>query len=126
MSEQEIFDTVLQKIREQGKPSIYCGGCAYRGPDGLKCAAGHLIPDEDYTKEFEEGTVGKCFLEETAGNEESFLVTNYFNDKGYDLNFISELQQAHDLNYKAESFVEHFNASMRKVANKYKLEYSEV
>lgn len=29
------------------------GGCAYRGGDGLKCAVGHLIPDDEYREEMD-------------------------------------------------------------------------
>lgn len=51
---QEKFDTVLACLRKQGRPSINAdGACLYRGPDGLKCALGHLIPDATYKPWFE-------------------------------------------------------------------------
>lgn len=44
---QEIFDTCLTHLRAQGRRSIdpISGFCVYRGPDGLKCAIGALIPN---------------------------------------------------------------------------------
>lgn len=45
-SAQEIFDTALLGIRAQGWFSMDAGSCLYRGPHGLKCAAGHLLDDE--------------------------------------------------------------------------------
>jgi hypothetical protein len=51
MTPQEIFDTVAVHLMTQGQRSedeAY-EECLYRGPDGLKCAAGVLIPDDDYS-----------------------------------------------------------------------------
>lgn len=54
MTEQEIFDTVARHLLTQGKKSIGVeGGCAYRGKEGCKCAAGCLIPDDLYDPRFE-------------------------------------------------------------------------
>lgn len=59
---QEIFDFVVLKLREQGAKSMSPKGnpdsttginCAYRGDKGRKCAAGHLIPDDQYHPSFE-------------------------------------------------------------------------
>ena len=49
MTAQEIFDTVLEHLREQGKASTNRSGeCRYRGEGGTACAVGCLIPDEMY------------------------------------------------------------------------------
>jgi hypothetical protein len=53
MREQEVFDTIAVGLMKQGKPSKRRGDCLYRGPDGLKCAAGILLPDEFYSEDFE-------------------------------------------------------------------------
>lgn len=50
MTPQEIEDKIIahlktQKTRAQRENS---STCAYRSPDGLKCAVGCLIPDEQY------------------------------------------------------------------------------
>ena len=61
MNNQEAFDTVVAHLRKQGRPSVFPSnalrGCAYRGADGLKCAAGCLIPDEMYSIHFECNTI---------------------------------------------------------------------
>lgn len=59
MTEQELFDTVAKHLLTQNKKSglVNVRGnveeCLYRGPDGLKCAIGVLIPDEKYTTDLE-------------------------------------------------------------------------
>lgn len=52
---QEILDIVVPAMIAQGAPSydVAAGVCRYRGPEGRKCAAGVLIPDEDYRPEME-------------------------------------------------------------------------
>lgn len=58
-TEQEVFDIVAAHMLKQNKRSIShiqskgFVGCAYRGDNGLKCAAGCLIPDEIYNRNFE-------------------------------------------------------------------------
>jgi hypothetical protein len=51
---QEVYDIVATHLLKQNKRSItHRGTCAYRGIDGLKCAAGCLIPEEIYKSDFE-------------------------------------------------------------------------
>lgn len=52
-TEQEVFDIVSRHLITQNKKSDGGGFCAYRNPDGLKCAAGALIPDEHYNSSLE-------------------------------------------------------------------------
>ena len=55
---QEIFDKIAQHLIKQNKQS-YCdstSNCAYRGDNGLMCAAGILIPDSEYKPAFERKT----------------------------------------------------------------------
>lgn len=62
MTQQELFDKVCKAVIEQGEPAADALGsaqarCYYRlhKPDGkvLKCAAGHLIPDDKYSQYME-------------------------------------------------------------------------
>ena len=54
MTIQEIFDTVAVHLLKQGVRSVDLNNvCLYRGPNGLKCAVGALIPDELYAPEIE-------------------------------------------------------------------------
>jgi hypothetical protein len=49
MTKQEIFDKVAAHLLTQRRQSVNdcSGACVYRSPEGLKCAAGCLIPDDD-------------------------------------------------------------------------------
>ena len=62
MTQQEIFDTVLEHLRKQGKASLSTeGDCTYRGPDGTSCAVGCLIPDELYDPLIENVSLPQIF-----------------------------------------------------------------
>ena len=53
-SKQEIFIFVLESLKAQGKQAIGPNGhCRLRGEDGTKCALGFLIPDAEYSPEFD-------------------------------------------------------------------------
>lgn len=85
-SKQEMFDTVSLGLARQGGPARNKNGlCVYRGPDGRKCALGHLIADDEYQIDMEEkgvaGLVKTGLLPVRLMGHEAFL---------YDL------QQAHD------------------------------
>lgn len=49
----QLMKTAIRKVIAQGKRSYIKGYCLYRGPEGTKCAIGHLIPDELYTRDIE-------------------------------------------------------------------------
>lgn len=54
MTDQEAFETMVRHLRRQGKRSANANGtCLYRGPDGLRCAVGCLIPDDQYKRSLE-------------------------------------------------------------------------
>lgn len=58
LTTQESFSMVVRALRKQGARSIGDDGkCLYRGPNGWKCAAGHIIPDALYSKEMEQKSV---------------------------------------------------------------------
>ena len=87
MTPQEVFDAAVNGVIAQGLPSATAhriGGftCLYRGPNGLKCAAGHLFTD---------GEVAGC---ETMAAS-SILVRSPRLEE-HDV-LISSLQRAHDL-----------------------------
>lgn len=55
-TEQQVFDQVSKHMLKQNERSlcdIVSGGCSYRNRLGLKCAAGCLIADSEYTERFE-------------------------------------------------------------------------
>lgn len=51
---QQAFDKAYLGLKAQGfERSHKNEACLYRGPDGKKCALGHVIPDEHYLPEME-------------------------------------------------------------------------
>jgi len=50
---QEVYDQVKAHLLQQNARSEHNGSCLYRGPGGLKCAAGCLIGDDEYFPEME-------------------------------------------------------------------------
>lgn len=97
---QETFDLVAPALLKQGKKSYtlrwcpfvesYVYSCSYRGDYGLKCAVGHAIPDEDYKPEFE----GKPVDIEP--------VLSYFLGRGFNVQFLNNLQEIHDVRQPAD------------------------
>lgn len=123
-SKQAVFDYVRKKVNEQGNPSVDNGNCVYRGENGCKCAAGHLVTDKDMAK-----------VPHANGNG-IFTLARFLDIPNYDtpnegkLYFISSLQSAHDTaaydirtgSYRyGEKFLKEFNNIMNGVANDYNL-----
>lgn len=54
-TEQQVFDQVSKHMLKQNEKSLCDNGlgCSYRNKLGLKCAAGCLIADSEYTEDFE-------------------------------------------------------------------------
>ena len=57
-TEQEVFDQVATHLLKQNEQSCRGTMCAYRGDGGLKCAAGCLIGDDEYSREWDENFIG--------------------------------------------------------------------
>lgn len=89
-TKQRIFDYVVMKLAEQGKRSIggIEGNCKYRGKNGLKCAAGHMIPDHLYNPTMDDGNGLriKTLLGEDGG-------LNYLEPYA---DLLNDLQRVHD------------------------------
>ena len=117
MNQQEIFDKVATHLIAQGKQSMGVGygplgaaGCAYRGDGGTMCAAGCLIPDDEYKPQFE----GIPWVS-IANDVPSFLDAP---DEDHDL--IDSLQLVHDDENYWET-PETLKDALRDVANCYGL-----
>lgn len=81
---QEVYSQVRKHLLTQGIQSmIEFHGCQYRGPDGLKCAAGCLVSDEEYQPEME----GKVW--EYVVHQKIAPIAH--------MELISELQTIHDM-----------------------------
>lgn len=84
MTKQETFDVVIAHARHQRMPSVGANGdCAYRGPNGLQCFLGPLIPDALYSRDME----GKDATE----------ISQLLADLKLDVSLCSDLQLVHDV-----------------------------
>ncbi len=91
MNAQEIFDTVAVHLIKQGKPAVAHSGqaCAYKTADGLRCAVGVLISDEEYEDKMEGKSVYTLL-----GNHKEKLARLIEHE-----NLLATLQNNHDTRY---------------------------
>jgi hypothetical protein len=89
---QKTFNKVIRHARKQRAKSITPNGvqdrCLYRGPNGLMCFVGPLIPNKRYRPEMEDHPL--C----ADGGQN--MVTNLMRELGHDLNLCQHLQGIHD------------------------------
>lgn len=113
MTNQEIYDTVKEHLLKQAERSVQDhpegASCLYRGPNGLKCAAGILIPEELYDSTMEGGSFN--FVIENYPEVEKLLDL-----KPDGINLILDLQSMHDCNLP-EYWLDHLDY----IAKKYNL-----
>jgi hypothetical protein len=92
VTNEQAFKTMARHMLAQGKRSVAVGrdsfgveheSCRYRGPDGLKCAVGAIIPDEEYRES----------LEGLPARQVQDLVPSL---QGLDDSMISTVQRIHD------------------------------
>lgn len=87
MTEQETFEIVSRHLLTQNErsylepPSVVC---AYRSPEGLKCAVGILIPDEEYDEGLERNSAI------------SYIMQPLLRKLEHDIILCSRLQGIHD------------------------------
>lgn len=99
MSLQEIYDTAKAGLEKQGwERSINKkGGCLYRGPNGTKCAFGHLIPDDVYTKALEDVPVYELLKRKNLTKMFAFLGGLDYSTDEKKVHFLDKMQQIHDM-----------------------------
>lgn len=125
MTNQEAFNIAVAGLAAQGfKRSMTARGdmCAYRGAgacDGMKCALGHLIPNELYSFKLE----GRAVYE--FGNHDD--INHLLSVLGLEAKFVAALQRAHDNGHasvggKAVDAPETMKAMLRRVADQYSLD----
>ena len=86
---QGLFDFVVAHLRKQGVKSRCDLACLYRGPGGLKCAAGCVIRDDEYEGWMEGGAIEQV----VSGAETPASLRLRL---GPHLHALSLLQQVHD------------------------------
>ena len=108
---QELYDFVVAAIVKQGRPSVGDNDrCLYRGPDGLKCAAGHVIPNSMYSKEMESRNVARL--------SELNLIPNSLLPHE---RLLKSLQGDHDQGSPLEGFVDRFLSFSKQTALEFNL-----
>jgi len=120
---QEMFNQAyLGVIAQGGQSSDGLGHCMYRGPEGRKCAVGHLLPDESYHRRLE----GKS-VDYGSGALKPALI-----QAGIDMGdkstkaLLAKMQYIHDAPAPSdELFIERFKLAMSKLATEHGLEVPE-
>lgn len=119
MNPQEIFDTVVKHLREQGGPAHDNESCAYRAPDGRKCAVGCLIPDYLYHKSMEGLNLNQLM------SKSSFRLPAFFKgEKNRAL--MKNLQEVHDFEFNDEQGFGGIVSSLVELAKDFNLNDAEV
>ena len=126
MTEQEIFDTVLTHLREQGEAATSAGGsCRYRGANGTACAVGCLIPDELYDPVIEGLCVSQIIRAAVYLQDQAQAplprITNHIGAEH--LQLLQELQDAHDV-YLFDSGMAAWEEGMHRIARDFYLKYT--
>lgn len=117
LTAQEIFNTVRDKMRAQGEPAFEGSACRMRTTDGLRCAYGCLLTDEEVETM---PNFGVERLHEKGALPERFVPH---------IQLLKELQNAHDgaaFGYNFEGmdstkWIDRFEASLVKIANRFNL-----
>lgn len=109
-NKQQIFDQVAKHMLTQMKKSTMTDEngakfCMYKGPEGLSCAAGCLIADDEYDPEFE--------------NKTWHSLADCRNVPRRNSELIGLLQRIHDNNEPVE-----WEGLLRELAKNYKLEWN--
>lgn len=128
MNLQEQFDHVVSNLRKQRVASTVSDpnddnypGCAYRGENCTKCAAGHLIPDDRYHEEME-----NVLWEAVVDSFKDVLPDYLLSFESREL--VAALQNVHDnlMFVKGGKTFDSPEATtkFKIVANKYKLEWN--
>lgn len=118
MNDQEIFNTVVNHLRQQGKRSVRVNGgiitCLYRGPNNTKCAVGCLISDEDYSADIEGKGIHVLVSRELLPENLKWM------GDPQALVLLRNLQAVHD-----EVSIENWESNFEFYAHKYKLSLPE-
>lgn len=110
---QQVFDQVANHLLTQKIKSKGVKYCRYKTAEGLMCAAGCLIGDDEYDEKFE-----------TAGSWRSVVENGYVSNTH--LYLITDLQDLHDNKIKwdlhEEDLITDIKSNLKTVANRFNLE----
>lgn len=118
MTAQEIFDKAVGALLAQKERSWDkdLEKCVYRTDCGLKCAVGHLIPDQMYCSSMEVGSSGVCTLLKRYPELEGVILPSDLGE-AEGLQFLIELQAIHDN-------APDWEVGFKQIASSYKLQWN--
>lgn len=107
MTLQEVVNKAVRGLAAQNwRRAAYAGKCVYRAANGARCAIGHVIPDEMYSKTLEDKSI--------TGNWHR--LHSLFDCR---LDELQDLQDCHDS--ATSNTAEGMKANLREVLIKYNL-----
>lgn len=111
MNNQETYNKVKAHLLAQGEPSRQGADCLYRGANGLKCAIGCLIADDQYDPAFE------------GQSPEHNQVITAVRASGCqaDVDLLSKLQEAHDKAWSKGDFLADVEDALTQIAIDFEL-----
>lgn len=115
---QEVLEQVVRGVVAQGVPSVDAMGyCVYRGPNGLKCAAGQVIRDNEYDPLMEGAVFGMTHRKREFATPERLRPH---------VDLLQKLQEAHDNSKDEADFVNAFLSKARTTAMRFHLTMPEL
>jgi hypothetical protein len=101
-----MYKEAIEKLIEQGRPSVHRGTCLYRSPCGAKCIVGHMISDEEYAPEMDNDIMAVDLVAKFPQLKLSQEGNVYI---------LQELQSCHDsaASGSVERFVERFKEAIK-------------
>lgn len=135
MTAQAVFDKIALHLITQGRPSMELrddgkwedeAGCLYRDPNGLACAVGCLISDDDYVEGLEHQSA-EALLAPSIFVSESIRELRLFPKPlrtGPIAEMIKDLQVVHDnaaLRADGSFVIDKLRAHLRRTADRYEL-----
>lgn len=143
ITNQQAFDAALFGIRKQGyvrsvrSVNDRTRVCMYRHPgdSSIRCAAGHIIPDDVYDPKMENATIRQIFNDNLCEDAEldatprNLPITGWLRrqvEGGLDIRLLMALQSAHDETLNLTICpIAAFEKRMERIARGYGLHYTE-
>lgn len=127
ITKQEAFDIGLTGIRSQGyvQSVTESGACVYRGPNNLKCIAGHVIPDHVYKPWMDNADYETYDCSFRALISKSREVARLFEPSQLReiVNMVARMQGAHDRTLSNPSRAGEFEEEMAEIAEEFDVIY---
>lgn len=97
LTKQQAFDQMVTHMRTQKGIALNDRGfCMYRSPEGLKCAVGALVPDDQYKPNFEGSSASSLPIDDLEGlflDQAQQALHDNFRHDGFDLTKFEQAAQ---------------------------------